>query len=78
MRVNDASAKADGNLVDLVTGENIIAVMVMHGTGNAMVTTPYTVVITRRASDDATLSFRHVSGVDLSPMFIPSDDGSWS
>ena len=69
MAIEDADAETDGIQVPLMVGENTIVVNATAGTGDAAVTTPYTVIITRAASSDASLSSLSVSGLDLMPAF---------
>ena len=69
MAIEDADADTDGHQVNLALGANTIKVAVSAGTGNAAVTTTYTVVVTRGASTDATLSALSLSGITLAPAF---------
>ncbi len=67
--IEDADAEMDGHQVPLVVGENTIVVAATAGTGDAAVTTPYTVVVTRAGSSDSSLSALSVSGLELTPAF---------
>jgi len=70
MAIEDADADADGHQVNLDVGANTIVVAVTGG--DPAVTTPYTVVVTRGQSTDATLSELSLSGITLDPTFDPA------
>ena len=65
--IEDADEEAEGHQVPVAVGETTIVVAATGG--DPAVTTPYTVVVTRPASSDASLSSLSLSGLELSPAF---------